>query len=261
MSKRIALISDIHSNLPALEAVLRDIDQQQIDAVYCLGDVVGYGPQPEATLARVIQVTAPGKAISGNHDYAVLEEAIGFNQSARDAVNWTREVLKPKWYQFGAKRAHWNWLKRLPTIFEEGDVMFVHASPRQHLEEYVLEEHTQGMSYLGEDPETMLDENFQLVKRVCFIGHTHRPGVITDDYGWHKPEDGRWTLDDSQKVIVNIGSVGQPRDKDPRASYVIFDGASVEWRRIEYDIQTVRGIIEQHPRLDNRLGDRLVDGR
>ena len=241
--------------------MLRDIDEQKVDAIYCLGDVVGYGPQPVETLARVIEVTASDKAIAGNHDHAVMEDAIGFNRSAREAVEWTREVLRPKWFEFGSKRSNWKWLKRLPTIFEEDDVMFVHASPRQHLEEYVLEEHTQGMSYLGEDPETMLDENFQLVKRVCFIGHTHRPGVITDDYGWHKPEDGRWTLDDKQKVIVNIGSVGQPRDNDPRASYVIFDQESVEWRRIEYDIEGVRAKIAAQTRLDDRLGDRLVEGR
>lgn len=262
MSQRVALISDIHANLPALEAVLRDIDSQQVAAIYCLGDVVGYGPQPAETLERVIAVTQPGKAIAGNHDYAVLVEAIGFNRSAREAVDWTRELLRPRWFEWGKKRRHWQWLKQLPTIFEEGDVSFVHASPRQHLEEYILEEHTQGMSYLGEDPETMLDENFQLVQRVCFIGHTHRPGVITADYQWHTPadHDQRWTLD-SDKVIVNIGSVGQPRDKDPRACYAIYDGESVEWRRVEYDIGAVQRIIEANTRLDNRLGDRLREGR
>lgn len=344
MPRRIALISDIHANLPALEAVLQDIEGQGVEAIYCLGDVVGYGPQPIETLDRVMAVTAPGKAIAGNHDHAVVVEAIGFNRSAREAVDWTREIMQPRWFEFGAKRQRWQWLKNLPTILEEGDIMYVHASPRQHLEEYILEEHTQGMSYLGEDPETMLEENFQLVKRVCFIGHTHRPGALTADYRWFKPADVgmRWNINEgagdaipsagpppssedveaeteleaepvldgtedsaedgaeegkrdadannvapsaqdaaaeaqidearaitalsdsyepANKVIINIGSVGQPRDGDPRACYVIFDGEVVEWRRVEYNVQAVRSAIENHQRLDNRLGDRLAQGK
>ncbi|TVR10272.1 MAG: metallophosphoesterase [Planctomycetota bacterium] len=262
MTRRIALISDIHANLVALEAVLADIAQANIDAIYCLGDLVGYGPQPIEVVDRVMQVAAPGKAIVGNHDYAIFEEPIGFNRSAREAVDWTREVMQPRWYQWGTVKRRWHWLRQLPTVLEEEDVMFVHASPRQHLEEYILEEHTQGMSHSGEDPEVMLEENFQLVKHLCFIGHTHRPGVLTHDFQWIKPAecDNHWTAP-KEKAIINIGSVGQPRDRDARGCYAIFDGSSVEWRRVAYDIDAVKALIEANPRLDNRLADRLYHGK
>ena len=262
MTRRVALISDIHGNLVALEAVLADIAQQNVDAIYCLGDLVGYGPQPLEVVDRIYQVAEAGKTIAGNHDHAIFEEPIGFNRSAREAVDWTRETLQPRWYHWGTPKRRWHWLKNLPTIFEEGQVMYVHASPRQHLEEYILEEHTQGMSHSGEDPEVMLEENFQLVKHVCFIGHTHRPGVLTHDYQWIKPGEceQRWSLPE-EKAIINIGSVGQPRDGDPRSCYVIFDGAEVEWRRVEYDIDAVRRLIEANTRLDNRLAERLYNGK
>ena len=260
---RIAIISDIHANMPALNAVLSDIEGRQVDAIYCLGDIAGYGPQPIEAVDKIMDVCAPGKCLTGNHDHAVLKEPIGFNRSAREAILWHAEVLKPRWYHFGQTRKRWRWLSKLPTSFTEGDVLFVHASPRQPLEEYVLEEHTKGLSLTGEDPQTLLQENFDLVEHVCFIGHTHRPGVVTgDDLAWHSLADidNKWTVDE-RKVIVNIGSVGQPRDNDPRACYAIFDGETVRWHRVEYDIEKVRKMIQDNPRLENRLGDRLQAGK
>lgn len=262
MARR-ALISDIHSNLAALEAVLRDCEAQKVDAIYCLGDIVGYGPMPEECLRRVMSVVTPGRAIKGNHDHAVLTEPIGFTRSAREAVLWTSEVLRPRFFHIGGRRSRWNWLKSLPTMFTEDDVTFVHASPRQHMEEYLLEENTTGISLTGEDPQRLLDENFSLIEHTCFIGHTHRPGVITcEDFQWHSLASmaNRWTIT-QDKAIINIGSVGQPRDFDARACYVIFDGESVEWRRVEYDIELTRRLILDNPRLENRSGDRLKEGR
>jgi predicted phosphodiesterase len=262
--RRIAIISDIHSNMAALEAVVADIGTQRVDAVYCLGDVVGYGPQPVEAMKVIISICEPGKILCGNHDHAVVHEPIGFNAEARNAALWTNQVTRAGFMSFiGGKRRRWNWLRELPTSFTEGDVLFVHASPRQHLEEYILEEHTNGRSLMGEDPRQLLEENFALVDHTCFIGHTHRPGVITDgDYHWNSLQslELRWKID-KRKTIINVGSVGQPRDGDPRACYVVFDGASVEWRRVAYDAEKTRQLIIANPMLGNHLGDRLLIGR
>ena len=262
--RRVALISDVHGNAVALQAVLDDIKTQNVDAIYCLGDVVGYGPQPVEAMKLVLANCERDKIIMGNHDHAVIHEPIGFNRSARQAAIWTNRVAKPGALSFfSSKRRTWNWLKTLPTTFSEEDNLFVHASPRQHLEEYVLEEHTKGISFTGEDPRLLLTENFEKVDRTCFIGHTHRPGLITgDDHAWHSLHDMdyRWNIDD-RKTLVNIGSVGQPRDQDNRSCYVVYDGKTIEWRRIEYDIEKIRKLIYDNDMLDNRLGDRLLEGK
>jgi len=262
--RRIAIISDIHSNMAALNAVLTDIGAQRVDAIYCLGDVVGYGPQPVEAMRTIIKVCEPGKILCGNHDHAVIHEPIGFNAEARNAALWTNQTIRAGLLSWlGGKRKRWNWLRDLPTSFTEGDVLFVHASPRQHLEEYVLEEHTQGKSFMGEDPRQLLEENFALVPHTCFVGHTHRPGVITDgDFTWHSLQrmDYHWVID-KRKTIINFGSVCQPRDGDPRSCYVIFDGATVEWRRVPYDVEKTRKLILDNPMLGNHLGERLLVGR
>jgi len=261
---RIAIISDIHSNMPALNAVIKDISEQRVDSIYCLGDVVGYGPQPVEAMSTVLEICPRGRVICGNHDHASIYEPIGFNAEARNAAVWTNKMIKSGWWSMlGARKKRWEWLKSLPSSFTEDDVLYVHASPRNPLEEYILEEHTLGRSYMGEDPRQLLEENFALVPHTCFVGHTHRPGVVTgDDFAWHTLTqlDRRWTID-PRKTIINVGSVGQPRDGDPRSCYVIFDGESVEWRRVEYDIEATRKMIYDNANLGNALGDRLVVGR
>lgn len=264
--ERVALISDIHGNYVALEAVLQDIAAQGVQTIYCLGDVIGYGPQPMECMKKVFDVCPVEKIIMGNHDHAVIHEPIGFNKSARKAALWTNKVAKPGLLSlFGNKRLNWKILTSLPTVMTEddGDTLYVHASPRQHLEEYILEEHTKGISFTGEDPEDLLNENFDLVQKTCFVGHTHRPGVITEgDLAWYslRDMDYCWPIN-NQKTIVNIGSVGQPRDGDSRACYVIWDGNEVVWRRVEYDIEKTRDQIYKIDNLENRLGDRLLEGR
>jgi predicted phosphodiesterase len=261
--RRIAIISDIHSNMTALTAVLKDIDQQKVEAIYCLGDVVGYGPEPVEAMKKIIEVCQSDRIIAGNHDHAAIHEPIGFNADARSAALWTSKMIRAGLFSWLGKRKRWNWLRDLPTTFTEGDVLFVHASPRNHLEEYILEEHTLGRSFLGEDPKQLLEENFALVQHTCFIGHTHRPGVVTgDDFAWHNLKDMgyHWTID-PRKTIINVGSIGQPRDSDPRACYVVFDGEKVEWRRIDYDIEKTRQLILSIPALGQHLADRLLVGR
>ncbi len=261
---RIALISDIHSNWPALQAVLADIDAQKVDSIYCLGDTVGYGPQPVKCMTKVIEVCDEGRMIAGNHDHAVVHEPIGFNERARRAARWTNSVVKAGMFSFfGGKKKRWNWLTSLPTSVEEENALYVHASPRDHLEEYLLEEYTRGISLMGENPETVLRENFELIKHLCFIGHTHRPGVITSPgHEWYSLErlDNLWEVD-PRKAVINIGSVGQPRDGDPRSCYAIYDGETVEWRRVEYDIEAIQKEIYEIDELDNALADRLALGK
>jgi predicted phosphodiesterase len=261
---RIAIISDIHSNMAALNNVIKDIESQKVDKIYCLGDVVGYGPEPVEAMRTVLDICEQGKVICGNHDHASIHEPIGFNAEARNAAIWTNKMIKAGIFSwFSGKGKRWAWLNSLPSNFKEEDVLYTHASPRNNLEEYVLEEHTQGRSYLGEDPHQLLEENFALVDHICFVGHTHRPGVITgDDYHWHSLQalNYHWTID-KRKVIVNVGSVGQPRDGDPRSCYAIYDGESVDWRRVEYDVEATKRLIYDNPNLGNHLGDRLLVGR
>jgi predicted phosphodiesterase len=259
---RIAIISDIHSNIAALEAVLKDIDAQKVDAIYCLGDVVGYGPQPVEAMTRILDVCQQGKVLLGNHDHASIYEPIGFNAAARGAALWTNKQIRAGLFSWlSGKKKRWEWLKALPTTITEGDVLFVHASPRNHLEEYVLEEHTQGRSYLGEDPRQLLEENFALVPKTCFVGHTHRPGVFTADRCFlaaGELPDG-YDVSDG-KYLINVGSVGQPRDRDPRACYTLFSGDAVYFRRVSYDIDAVAKRVRAIPELDPRFADRLFRG-
>lgn len=261
---RVAIVSDIHSNMPALNAVLADIADQHVDAIFCLGDVVGYGPEPVDAMVKILDVCEQGRVICGNHDHASIYEPIGFNAEARKAAVWTNSQIKAGLFGWlTGKKKRFEWLKALPSSFEIGDVLFTHASPRNNLEEYILEEHTLGRSYLGEDPRQLLEENFALVRHTCFVGHTHRPGVITgDDFKWHSLQHlgYRWEVD-HRKTIINVGSVGQPRDGDPRACYVVFDGGVVEWRRVPYDIEKTRKLIYDNPHLGKNLGDRLQVGR
>lgn len=261
--RRIAIISDIHSNMPALNAVLADIETRSIDAIYCLGDVVGYGPEPVAAMEKVLDVCEKGKVICGNHDHAAVHEPIGFNAEARRAALWTNKMIRARLFSWPGKRKRWDWIKSLPTSFTEDDVLYVHASPRNHLEEYILEEHTLGRSFMGEDPKQLLDENFELVKHTCFVGHTHRPGVVTgDDHIWHSLStlDMQWSID-PRKTIINVGSVGQPRDGDPRSCYVVYDGERVQWIRVPYDVEKTRQMIFAISDLGPHLGDRLLVGR
>lgn len=251
---RQALISDIHSNLEALTAVLSDIDRQRIDRIVCLGDIVGYGPNPCECLDLVIarsQLT-----ILGNHDQAALFDPEGFNPVALKAIYWTRDALDRAPGRASVVNRRWDYLSELPKSKTEGNILYVHGSPRDATNEYVF-------------PETIYDQNkmkalFDRVKGLSFQGHTHMPGVFTTDGEFIQPDecDYKFKLDD-EKLMINVGSVGQPRDEDPRACYVIMDDKKqeLEFRRLDYDVDTTVKKIYEIPDLDNMLGDRLRTGR
>ncbi len=251
----IAFISDIHANLPALEAVFADIARLgSVEKVLCLGDVIGYGPRPVETLELVAERCK--LILMGNHEHAVLHGAFGFHAAAKKAIDWTREQLQD--VGPGTRRkALWSLIEDLPIRHAIGDLLLVHGSPRDPVMEYVLE------SDLWDGADTRkMDEIFAAFDRLCFVGHTHRPGVFTSDHCFlpaAELPDG-YDISDGSKYLVNIGSVGQPRDRDPRACYVVYSGDAVYWRRVPYDIDTTAAQVRAIKHLDPRFADRLSRG-
>ena len=262
---RIAVLSDIHANLEAFLAVLEDMRTvTQPEIVVNLGDTIGYGPDPAPCID--LAIGACDVNLCGNHDYAVVNEAEGFNPVARAAVDYHRSLLRPFGHPSDDPDRHrrWQWLLGLDPMRclsdeEDGDVEFMHASPRQPISEYVL----------PTDPELdpdKIDILFSAMSgRVAFIGHTHFPGVIEEGAGdFWMPDmlgvDG-YTVIGGKRALVNVGSVGQPRDRDPRACYVIFDQGRVEYRRIEYDLAQTQRKIRDTGKIHELCASRLADGR
>lgn len=248
MTKR-AILSDIHGNLAALEAVLADIEGQQVDEIICLGDIVGYGPDPCACLDRAMTFSF---SILGNHDNSALFDPEGFNAAAEQAIFWTRRQLECGDSQADSLR-RLEFLTQMPRTKLEGQILFVHGSPRGPTNEYVFPEDTYNRR--------KMEKLFSLVPGTCFQGHTHVPGIFTSDLRFIRPgELGDHYSLTNDKVMINVGSVGQPRDNDPRSCYVITDGNTVRFRRVEYDIEATVRKIEAISDLDNFLGYRLRDG-
>ena len=246
-----AIISDIHGNLEALEAVLADIDaQSDIEDLFCLGDIVGYGPNPRECVDLVMKRASV--TILGNHDQAALFDPEGFNAGAERAIFWTRSMLESDRADINEQR--WEFLGELPRMRRDEDILYVHGSARNPLNEYVFPEDIYN--------QRKMERIFALVDRNCFQGHTHIPGVFREDLSFLSPDevDSQFEFD-SAKTLINVGSVGQPRDGDNRASYVLLDGNTVHFKRVTYDFEKTIAKIYPIQELDNFLGDRLRDGR
>lgn len=249
-----ALISDIHGNLEALEAVLDDIQKVSVDEIYCLGDIIGYGPNPCECLDLVIKKCAA--TILGNHDQAALFDPDGFNPMALQAIYWTRDQLDNGPGSNLAVNKRWDFLGELPRQLDEGAFRFVHGSPRDPTNEYVF-------------PEYVFDQRkmeilFGKVENYCFMGHTHLPGVFTTQCEFISPDECEYEYKlGPEKVLVNVGSVGQPRDDDNRSCYAIIDmdAKILTYRRVEYDIDKTADKIYSIADLSDALGDRLKHGR
>ena len=256
MAKK-AIISDIHGNLEALKTVLDDIKQRNVDAIYCLGDVIGYGPNPVECLEETFKCCE--FILMGNHEEAVLTGAFGFHPAAKEAVDWTRSQLKPRWYSVSQTRRRWDTVKNLPLSYTEDRNLFVHGSPRDPTMEYILKSDTDDL--FGDVPEK-IKEIFEQIEQACFVGHTHTPGIITQNSQWYNPQDfdGVWEMKAGEKIICNIGSVGQPRDKDNRACYITFTDKEIFYHRVPYDFRKTQERIRKIPQLDNRNADRLEFG-
>lgn len=246
-----ALISDIHSNLEALQAILKDIEEHNIKEIYCLGDIVGYGPNPRECVDLVMKCQI---VLLGNHDQGAMFDPEGFNPSAERAIFWTRSQLEVPNENKVQKEKRWEFLAERPRSFRENGFLFVHGSARNPLNEYVFPEDIYN--------QRKMERIFALVERYCFQGHTHVPGIFTENLQFHSPDEIDYTYRlDGRKTLCNVGSVGQPRDGDWRACYVQLDGDVIRYRRVEYDIETTIQKIYNIPDLENFLGDRLRDGR
>jgi len=247
-----ALISDIHGNLEALTAVLEDIRQQGITEIFCLGDVIGYGPNPVECLDTVQKKCAI--CLLGNHDQAALFDPEGFNPVAFRAILWTRDQIDNSSGGAAAVNERWDFLGELPRTHNEPDRLYVHGSPRDPTNEYVFPEDVYNLR--------KMENLFDRIDQFSFQGHTHIPGVFTPSLEFFGPDecDHEYRFGD-EKAMFNVGSVGQPRDGDPRACYVILTEESVVFRRVDYDSSVTASKIYDTPQLDNMLGDRLRDGR
>ncbi len=246
-----AIISDVHGNLEALESVLEDIRTQNVDETFCLGDIIGYGPNPRECLDLIMQCDA---CILGNHDQGALFDPEGFNSGAERAIFWTREQLESRKGDPDANARRWDFLGELPRTLRRDGYMFVHGSARNPLNEYVFPEDIY-------NPRKM-EKIFSLIERCCFQGHTHVPGVFTVGMTFRSPDEleNPFMLG-PEKVMINVGSVGQPRDGDSRACYVVQEDDKIVYRRVEYPFETTIQKIYATPELDNFLGDRLREGR
>ncbi|MCA9130931.1 MAG: metallophosphoesterase family protein, partial [Planctomycetales bacterium] len=220
---RRAIVSDIHGNLEALKAVLADIRSQDCEQIICLGDIVGYGPEPRACIDAAQKFHA---CILGNHDLAALFDPEGFSNAAEQAILWTREQVETDDSIEEAYR-RLEFLAHLPRTRREGSLMFVHGSVRNPVNEYVFPEDVFNRR--------KMEKLFSMIQRICFQGHTHVPGVFTSDMVFHRPEeiDHNYKIGE-EKVMVNVGAVGQPRDGDWRSCYVILEEPWIHFRRVEY---------------------------
>lgn len=231
---RIAILSDIHSNLPALEAVMRTLEQRGAEEVWCLGDIVGYGPFPDECLNLVREKCS--LVVAGNHDSGVAgtTPVDDFNQYGLEAIYWTRGAL-------GSEQMAY--IRGLPLTLAQGACTLVHASPFEPAEWHYLHS-VRGAA-----------RNFQLFStRLCFIGHTHIPVIFGEDGTINRfTAEGRY--------IINVGSVGQPRDGIPEASFGIYDSTTeqCELIRVPYPIEkTAEAILRAG--LPGHLGRRLYHG-
>jgi diadenosine tetraphosphatase ApaH/serine/threonine PP2A family protein phosphatase len=236
---KIAILSDIHSNLEALDAALEYIRGRDIDNIYCLGDIVGYGPNPNECVERIRENCKV--ALMGNHDYAAvgMADIEYFNDYARASVFWTRDTLSQE---------NLTYLESLPFSYEEEAFLLVHSSPsnpsRWH---YILSR---------EIAEIEMD---YFKQPLCFIGHSHVPVVYSADQAIREHHISLDT--DGRKYIINVGSIGQPRDGEPKLCFVVYDTESreLEYVRLHYPVNTTYEKIIKNG-LPVFLAERLLKG-
>jgi diadenosine tetraphosphatase ApaH/serine/threonine PP2A family protein phosphatase len=239
----IAVISDIHGNLEALEAVLDDARREAVQSVVCLGDIVGYGADPNGCVERVL---AEAKAtVLGNHDAAACDPSLAknFNEVARTAIRWTREQLT---------KPNLDALRALPYDIVDGDTRFVHASPDHPPEWHYILTEQEAWNAFEACPES-----------ICFVGHSHVPLRVVLRRGRLVVVDGDVVeVGEEERALLNVGSVGQPRDGDPRAAYALWDPAARRMvaRRLEYDLAKAARKI-QEAGLPPILAKRLTIGQ
>ena len=249
-----AIISDIHGNLEALEAVLEDIEGQKVDEILCLGDVVGYGPNPVECLDIAMEKFK--WVLMGNHEWALINQPVGFSPAAKAAIEITRRIFEEAEDDEETKQKRMDFISGLEPIQEDSILMFVHGSPKDPIMDYVFPE--QFSRFWSED---RVDELLKDVRWACFCGHSHIPCIISSAYDSIVPLEDveKHELDRDMRYIINSGAVGQPRDRNPKASYLILDRRKVTFRRVEYDHETTAAKIRELG-FDEKLATRLAEG-
>lgn len=240
---RYALISDIHSNLEALNVVLKEIEAEKVDRILCLGDLVGYGPEPNECIEKVRGIT--DLVLAGNHDYAPVGKVnvFSFNYYARMAIEWTAQELAETFVDY---------LSNLPLKETVEDFVVVHATPKNPADwDYIM---------------TLEDaiENFNYFQnQICFVGHSHIPLILIQMNGrcWVN-RVAEVNIEKNKRYIINIGSVGQPRDSNPKSCYGIFDTEKMifQLKRIPYNVKITQEKMRRAG-LPEYLIDRLAYGR
>jgi len=242
---RYAIIADIHANLAAFTAVLIDIEHRgEAEEIWCLGDIVGYGPDPHQCIELLRQTNHV--CVAGNHDWAAIGkvDTAEFNPDAAEACRWTAQQLTPEDIQY---------LKSLPQVIQKDDFTLVHGSPREPIWEYLLST-------------SIARENFAYFKsRFCLVGHSHVPLVFkysgTGACSFNQFSTSIGLALAKNRLIINPGAVGQPRDGNPRASYAIYDSKTrlVRLYRVPYDISITQARMVKY-NLPMRLIARLSHG-
>lgn len=239
---RYAVIADIHANLDALQVVLEDIKQQKCTHVVCLGDVVGYGANPKECLDIIRGMNIP--VVKGNHDeyIGVDVNPDGFNDAAAEAVTWSRAQLTED---------DRKWLRELKYFRLVANFSIVHATL----------DAPQRWGYVFEKLEAAASFTYQNTQ-VCFFGHTHVPVAFIRDTGVRGGTYSKFRVEAGKKYFVNVGSVGQPRDGNPKSAYVIYDlvQQTIELRRLDYPIAEAQRKIRAAG-LPERLAERLASGK
>ena len=239
-----ALLSDIHSNLEAFQSVIEDLEREQVEQVCFLGDIVGYGADPDRCIDLLQGLTS--RIVAGNHDWAAvgLTDTTYFNPAAKSAIDWTSEQISP---------SHRKFLKKLPLTHMLPPIQLVHATPsKPETWDYIfsLREALDGFNHCEQ--------------QICFIGHSHSPVAFVENREGKVSllPDSSFQVRDEHRYIINVGSVGQPRDGDPRAAYGIYDvgDSSFTLKRVAYPIEdTQKKIVEAG--LPPFLASRLSEGR
>ena len=241
---RYAILSDIHGNLEAFKAVLDALSEERIGAFLSVGDVIGYGADPKECI-KLLRSLEPEVLIAGNHEWGVLglKEPEYFNELAQYAVLWTRNVLDKDDIEY---------LNSFSLVYEDGNITLVHGTLNMPEEFYYI--------FDIDDADATISK---MRNPLCFVGHSHVPGIFVSNH--NKVESLEATkihIDYERKYVINAGSVGQPRDGDPRASYAVYDNeeAALEIKRVEYDVKKAQNKILQAG-LPSRLAYRLSEGR
>lgn len=271
-----AIISDLHANIPALDVALGDARARGAERFVCLGDVIGYGASPRECLDIVMELCVPGAhdrnalngsqparglvdglCLLGNHEHALLHSAEDFNPKARAALEWTREEIQRS-PDSARCEAYWDFLGGLEPSAQDEVAMYAHGSPRDPVREYLLPRDIHNTRKMA--------ANFSCMGRdICFVGHSHVPAIYYQNGNFYQPKgtEGPYDLGrlDRNRAIVNVGSVGQPRDGDRRLSYVMFTGRELSFVRLEYDIESAAQQIRSVPALPEFLAERLALGR